>query len=146
MRRFREVAVVMLENSKGQLFAHQRSAMKTDFPLKYGLGAGGYLKEGEGGYKGITRIIKEELKIKNCFPQYMLTFPYNKTETLVHKNHVYHMIYSEKIKTDYPGFRWSGWLSVKEINKLLKGNRLCPDTKKFYEHWLYHERTTRKKK
>ncbi len=124
--------VIIVQNSLGKLFVHQRSAKKKIFPLLYGLGAGGCVNSGESPEQAAERELKEELNINNKVKS--LFNIYFKSESLNHKVHVFYVKYDGNLKPSNE-FQWSGWLDIAGVDRLAEENKLCPDTKVFYEKW-----------
>jgi len=133
--------VIIVQNSSGQLFVHQRSADKKIFPLLYGLGAGGHVKPKESPIQAAKRELKEELSIdaevKSLFG---INFELN---TVKHTVHVFRVSYDGDVKPCRE-FKWSGWMDIEEVDQLAGDNKLCPDAKVLYEKWreeyLYKDR------
>jgi len=124
--------VVIVQNSLGKLFVHQRGAKKKTFPLLYGLGAGGCINPGETPHQAAERELREELGIK-AKPKSLFNI-YFKSKNLSHEVHVFYVKYDTILKSSKE-FQWSGWLDITEVDKLARGNKLCPDTKLLYEKW-----------
>ena len=62
-----EVAVIFIRNTGGDFFVHQRQATKETFPNKYGLGAGGYVDEGETPSTAAQRELLEETGLETPY-------------------------------------------------------------------------------
>jgi len=125
--------IIIVQNSSGELFVHQRSANRKMFPLLYGLGAGGNVETGENPAEAAKRELKEELGIDNEIePLFNFHFA---SEEITHNLHVFRAKYDGNLR---PGeeFQWSGWMSLKEVDRLAVENKLCPDTKVLYERFL----------
>jgi 8-oxo-dGTP pyrophosphatase MutT (NUDIX family) len=69
------MVVIIVHNSLGQLFVHQRNAEKKIYPSLYGLGAGGHVEPGELPSQAAKRELKEELNIQtNIKPLFNIDF------------------------------------------------------------------------
>jgi 8-oxo-dGTP pyrophosphatase MutT (NUDIX family) len=124
--------VIIVQNSSGQLFVHQRSADRDIFPLLYGLGAGGHVESGESPIQAAKRELKEELDIEiELEPLFSINF---ESDELKHIVHVFQAPYDGKVKS-CKEFKWSGWMNIEEVDQLAEDNKLCPDTKVLYEKW-----------
>ncbi len=124
--------VIIVQNSSGQLFVHQRSADKKMFPLLYGLGAGGHVELKESPTQAAKRELKEELNIDSGIEAlFNIRFKLGKIQ---HTIHVFGASYDGEIEKCRE-FRWSGWMDIEEIDQLANNNKLCPDTKILYEKW-----------
>ncbi len=145
--RFRDVVIVVIRNQENKLFIHQRLNYKKYFPLYYGLGTGGFVERsiGELGVldKRIFKSIQDKMKFRlnipyTYLPQYMVSFLFENNKT-IQRTHVYHLEYDKQIKNNSVEFKWSDWLTIEQINKIMMRGKLCPDTEMLYKHWLYHE-------
>ena len=133
--------VIIVQNSSGQLFVHQRSADKKMFPLLYGLGAGGHVEPKESPTQAAKRELKEELDIDSKIkPLFNIDF---ESDEIKHTIHVFEVSYDGEIK-QCKEFKWSGWMNIEQVDQLANNNKLCPDTKVLYEKWrneyLYRDR------
>jgi 8-oxo-dGTP pyrophosphatase MutT (NUDIX family) len=133
--------VIIVQNSSGQLFVHQRSADRETFPLLYGLGAGGHVEAKERPIQAAKRELKEELDIEvELEPLFSINF---ESDEFKHIVHVFKASYDGELKS-CEEFKWSGWMNIEEIDQLADNNKLCPDTKVLYEKWkdeyLYRKR------
>ena len=124
--------VIIVQNSSGQLFVHQRSADRETFPLLFGLGAGGHVEPREEPIQAAKRELKEELDIEvELKPLFSINF---KSDEFKHIVHVFKALYDGKMGSSGE-FKWSGWMNIEEVNQLADDNKLCPDTKILYEKW-----------
>jgi len=124
--------VIIVQNSSGQLFVHQRSADRKIFPLLYGLGAGGNVEPKESPIQAAKRELKEELSIDTAVePLFSIKF---ESDEVKHTVHVFRAPYDGEVKP-CEEFKWSGWMDIEEVDQLAGDNKLCPDTKVLYEKW-----------
>ena len=127
-----DIIIIIVQNLSQELFVHQRSANKKMFPLFYGLGAGGYIESGEAPAQAAKRELKEELDIDNeVEPLFSFHFA---SKEVTHNVHVFKTMYDGDL-TPSVEFQWSGWMSLREVDRLATENKLCPDTKVLYEKW-----------
>jgi uncharacterized protein (DUF952 family)/8-oxo-dGTP pyrophosphatase MutT (NUDIX family) len=127
------IAAIILRNSKGQLFAHQRSPHKKSFPNLYGLGAGGHIKEGENPQQAAKRELSEEAGI-NARPTFLFTFPFS-ANGVDYQVHVFEVLTDQPVQADQHEWQESGWLNMNEIESLSQNDKLMPDTKLFFEKY-----------
>lgn len=128
------IAAIIIRNSKGEFFIHQRKSTKKSFPNKYGIGAGGHIEENEQNDQAAKRELKEETDLETP-----LRFLFQITYTDTKNNYpvfVYETITNEPIENDFSEWQWSGWLDKSEVDTLLKSDKLCPDTAQFYRKYI----------
>lgn len=128
------VALIIIRDKSGNFFVHQRNSNKKIFPNFYGLGAGGHVEENETSKLAAERELFEETGLKTPV-KFLFKINYKDKENF-HKICVYESIVdSEKISPDLREWKWSGWINKKEVDILLKENKLCPDTAKVYKKY-----------
>ena len=127
-----DMVVIIVQNSSGQLFVHQRNADKKMFPSLYGLGAGGHVEPGETPNQAASRELQEELDI-NIKVQPLFSIDFKSTD-VNHIVHVFKALYDGDVKLCNE-FQWSGWLNIEKVDQMSNNNKLCPDTKILYEKW-----------
>lgn len=126
--------VIIVQNSSGQLFVHQRSADKEIFPSLYGLGAGGHVEPKESPIQAAQRELREELGLDiKVEPLFSIDFESDKIKHIVH---VFKTKHDGEVKP-CKEFQRSGWMNIEQINQLAANNKLCPDTKILYEKWKF---------
>lgn len=126
--------VIIVRNSSGQFFVHQRSATKKIFPLFFGLGAGGHVEpqEKDNPEKAALRELQEELSIVATVKKlFSMDF---RSEAITHTLHIFEILWDGQIMP-CGEFEWSGWLDEIEVDRLASENELCPDTKAIYERY-----------
>jgi len=124
--------VIIVRNSLGQFFVHQRSAEKETFPLLYGLGAGGHVELKEKPEDAAERELREELKIDaEVKPLFKTSF---ESVEVSHTIHIFEVLWNGEI-APCEEFEWSGWLNEEEVNQLSVQNKLCPDTDVLYNKY-----------
>jgi len=127
-------AVIIIKNSSGQIFIHQRSNDKDLFPSLYGLGAGGKFGIGEIPEQAAKRELKEELGIEGSL-KFLFNFDFESPE-VTHTIFVFEMIYNNAIEIrEKHKIQWSGWSNLDDADKLLENKKLCPDTAILYKKW-----------
>lgn len=132
----RDIAIILLQNSAGKLFAHKRSASKRTFPGYYGLGAGGHIEPGEAPLEGAKRELREELGISTPLEP-LCTFPFDYPEGVVKhwRVHAFFGRYDGEPPVLSEEFQWAGWLEVAEVERLANDGKLCPDTAIAFSSW-----------
>jgi mutator protein MutT len=128
------IAVIIIRNSRGDFYVHQRKADKKTFPNLFGLGAGGKIEDGEEPLEGAKRELREETGLKTDVRP-LFNFVYRSTET-EYPIFVHETITDEELEIDDSEWQWSGWMKEFEVDGLLSENKLCPDTAEFYVQYM----------
>lgn len=127
-----DMVVIIVQNSLGSLFVHQRSVDKKIFPSFFGLGAGGHIEQGETPNQAANRELQEELGINNKVESlFSIDF---KSDDVEHTVHVFKVLHNGNVKP-CKEFQWSGWLNIEKVDQIANDDKLCPDTKILYEKW-----------
>ena len=124
------VALIIVQNSKGEFYMHQRAPHKWPYPNLYSFGAGGKIEQAETPEQGAKRELREELGIT---PDLKFLYKY-----FFEDDQVRHWMYIFYAKYEGPfepcnEFQWTGWMTKAEVDKLYSQNNLCPDTREAYE-------------
>jgi len=129
-----EVAIIFIRNTKGDFFVHQRLATKETFPNKYGLGAGGYVDEGETPTMAAQRELLEETGLETPVRR-VCRLEFDDPDF----QQISHLFVAESegpIHNDEKEWQWSGWMSKAKVDDLLRENKLCTDTAALYERYV----------
>jgi 8-oxo-dGTP pyrophosphatase MutT (NUDIX family) len=129
-----EVAVIFIRNTDGDFFVHRRLPTKKTFPNKYGLGAGGYVDEGETPRLAAQRELLEETGLETPV-RYVCTLEFDDPD-FQQISHLYVAESEGPIHNDEQEWQWSGWMSKAEVDDLLRENKLCTDTAALYERYV----------
>jgi mutator protein MutT len=129
-----QIAVIIIRNSKGEYFVHQRRAEKKVFPNLFGLGAGGKIEEGEDVLTGALRELEDETGITGDIT-YLFEFDFE-SEEVSYPIFVYELTTDQTITPTQREWKWSGWMTKDQVDQLLINNELCPDTAVFYKRYL----------
>lgn len=121
------VVVVILRDTEGHYFVHQRRDDKRIYPGLYGLGAGGTLHSDEAAEAGAARELREETGL-SCPVNPLFDLAYEDSVSS-HVVCVFVAAGAQAPGHDAREWQWSGWLSPTEVTKLAASNQLCPDTK-----------------
>jgi len=127
--------IIIIRDRKGNYFVHQRNKNKKTFPNLFGLGAGGHIEENETKEEAAKRELFEETGLKT-----ELKYLFHKTYIGIEFNNEIDVFETktdlEKLETENGEWQWCGWMKKKEVDNLLKENKLCPDTAEVYKSYL----------
>lgn len=129
----KRIAIVLLRNSRGEYFAHQRRSDKRTFPGLFGLGAGGSIEAGENAKAGAERELFEETGLVGKVTP-LFEFDYAGDE-VCHLVSVHEFTTLEAPGHDASEWDWSGWLPEERIDELARRGRLCPDTEQAFARY-----------
>jgi len=130
-----KAASIIIKDKDGNFFIHQRNSNKKTFPNLFGIGAGGKIEKDETKKEAAKRELFEETGLKTNL-KYLFKIKY-KSESYMSEMNVFETVTEIKeLNTDNGEWQWSGWVKKEEINKLLKSNKLCPDTAMFYKKYI----------
>ncbi len=130
-----KAVIIIIRDKKGNYFVHQRNSSKKTFPNLFGLGAGGHIEENETKEETAKRELFEETGLKTDL-KYLFHKTYigieftNEIDVFETKTDL------EKLNTKNGEWQWCGWMEKKEVDELLKENKLCPDTAEVYKIYL----------
>jgi ADP-ribose pyrophosphatase YjhB (NUDIX family) len=118
----------------GTFLSTRRLATKETFPDKYGIGAGGYVDEGETPSMAAQRELLEETGLETPV-RYLCTLEFDDSE--FHQiSHLFVTKSEKPIRNDAKEWQWSGWMSKAEVDDLLREDKLCTDTAALYERYV----------
>ncbi|MBU0472223.1 MAG: NUDIX domain-containing protein [Nanoarchaeota archaeon] len=133
-----KAALIIVINSKNQIYVNQRKKTKKVFPLKWAVGAGGAVRTGEEYKEAAHRELKEEL----CFDSklnFLFNFDYE-SEIVNYKAKVYLTNYDGVIKLNKNEFEQGTWIDMDKLKEMIRKKLLCPDTeiciKKYFKENL----------
>lgn len=127
-----EMVVIIIRNSTGQFFVHQRGPNKEMFPLRYGLGAGGHIEPEETPEDAAKRELGEETGIEGE-SSFLFEVDFKSPE-VSHVIHVFEVSWDRGI-SPCEEWIWGGWLTEKEVDRLADADELCPDTMIIYRKY-----------
>jgi len=129
----KRIATIIVRDTEGDFYVHQRRADKKTFPSFYGLGAGGHIEDNETPLEGACRELFEETGLKGEIKQFF-DFEYSDD------NDSYPVYAFETTTTEKPDvaedeWQWCGWMNKDEVDILLDDGKLCPDTAIYYKEY-----------
>ena len=130
-----KVVIIVIKNTNGNFFVHQRNKDKKTFPNLFGLGAGGHIEENETKEEAAKRELFEETGLKTEL-KYLFQFKY-KNEEFVNEMKIFETETDlEKLETNNGEWQWCGWMAKEKVDELLNENKLCPDTAEVYRKYI----------
>lgn len=133
-RLIHRAAMVIVFNSKGRIYVHQRSHKKRTFPRLWAIGAGGALQVGESYDDAAKRELMEELGIENVNLEFIFDFNYRCEENKYNAK-IYKCVYDGKIKINEEEFEQGMFINFKDMEKFMQEHQFCPDTAEFFERY-----------
>lgn len=131
------IATIIIRNTMGQFYSHQRNSTKRTFPNLYGLGAGGHIQDNETPAQAAKRELMEETGI-DAEPTFLFSFLFE-ADSGPYTLHVHEVLSDADIHPDDGEWQWSGWLSQEEVDGLDSRGKLMPDTTIFYKRYIKEE-------
>ncbi len=129
-----KAAFVIVTNSKGQMFAAQRTADKKNYPLMWVLGSGGAVRAGESFEGAAKRELKEELGVKS---EVKFIFDFNfESPTISYWAQVFTANWEKEIKINKSDYAQGKWLTLDEMKELGKSNTISPDTWEYFLKYI----------
>jgi isopentenyldiphosphate isomerase len=117
---------VLVFNSDGQLFVHQRSATKDVYPSYYDVAVGGVVGAGESYDEGARRELAEEVGISTVTPRPILKFQYEDADNQVN-GRVYSCSYDGALTLQEEEIVAGEWLDLDVVLERIHRARFCPD-------------------
>ena len=117
---------ILVFNSHGQLFVHQRSATKDVYPSYYDVAVGGVVSAGESYDAGARRELAEELGIATVDPRPILKFQYEDDDNHVN-GRVYSCAYDGALTLQEEEIVSGEWLDLDVVIERIRRQPFCPD-------------------
>ncbi|MBW2977696.1 NUDIX domain-containing protein [Candidatus Woesearchaeota archaeon] len=121
----RGVGVVVF-NSKGEIFVHQRSHNKKIFPGYYDYAFGGSVIVGESYEQAAARELEEETGISNVEIKPLIDFNW-RSDTLNYNAQVFYCLWDGEINIQKEEIEKGFFVSLEEFEKMLKTEKFCDD-------------------
>jgi len=117
---------ILVFNSAGQLFVHQRTASKDVFPEFWDVTVGGVLESGEDYDTGARREVHEELGIESTPLRRLFPIQYEDDASRV-IGMVYSCTWDLPMRLQTTEIAQGEWLDLDVLVERLSENRFCPD-------------------
>jgi len=123
--------IVIVINSRNQMFVNKRRKDRRLYPNFYGFGAGGRIEKGETPFKAARRELAEETRLKDK-PKFLFRYKFSEFGTY---QYIYEVITDRKIDNFEDEWQWSDWMEFDEVDKLSKRGKLAPDSTITYKKY-----------
>jgi isopentenyldiphosphate isomerase len=123
---------IFVFNSKGEIFVHKRVKNKKIYPGYYDISFGGSLISGETYEEGAKRELFEESGIKNLELKFLFKERFTNDLNDVFA-YVYKCIFDGELKLQKKEIESGKFMSINEVENLMKKEKFCPDSLFFYE-------------
>jgi isopentenyldiphosphate isomerase len=117
---------ILVFNSAGQLFVHQRTAGKDIFPEYWDVTVGGVLGAGEGYDAGARRELREELGIQGVSLRRLFPMRYEDRDNTVH-GLVYSCTSDGPLRLQASEIAVGEWMDLDVVLERTARDRFCPD-------------------
>lgn len=128
------IITIIIKNSRGEFFLHQRNKTKEVFPNMYGLGAGGHAEPFEQKEPAAKRELFEETGLTTPV-RYLFDILYKDNESNFPVS-VYETLADREIENHDLEWQWSGWMKRQEVEELITDKKLMPDTTEIYKRYI----------
>jgi isopentenyldiphosphate isomerase len=126
-RRLRHRATyILLFNSGGQIFVHQRTADKDVYPSYFDVAVGGVVLSGESYDDGARRELEEEVGISTAALRCILPLRYEDEANLVN-GMVYSCTHDGPLRLDSKEIVSGEWLDLDQVIERVQRDPFCPD-------------------
>ncbi|MBU0979827.1 MAG: NUDIX domain-containing protein [Nanoarchaeota archaeon] len=126
--------VILVFNSKGEVFIHKRSMEKDVFPGVYDIFCGGVVGAGESFDEAAKRELAEELGIGDAEPKFLFKYRYKDDKTS-NFFHVYSAIYDGLIEFRDGEIDEGFFMPLEKVEGFMAKNPFAPDTKAVFERY-----------
>ncbi len=134
--RHRAVAILLFD-TEGNIFVHQRSSEKDIFPSYYDVCIGGCVRQDEDIDVAARRELKEEAGI-DAEPQYLFGIDYESDDNRNYA-HVYKVTSSQTVSFDDGEIVWGKFMPMEEAEKMMEEKDFCADTVIIYKRFKDEE-------
>lgn len=128
---------VLVRNSKGQVYVHQRTSTKDLFPALYDMFVGGVVGEGEDYLQAAIREAREELGVENDQLEFLFDHLYQGPEN-------YSWIRCYRVQWDGPirhqpeEVQWGDWMDEEKLEAWTREVTIVPDGLEVFRVYLAH--------
>ena len=117
---------ILVFNSEGQLFVHQRTATKDVYPSHWDVAVGGVLGAGEDPLAGARRELQEELGVQTDTLRQLFTFRYQEPHNRV-IGVVFSCTWDGPVALQPAEIVRGEWLDLEAVIERSRRDQFCPD-------------------
>ncbi|MFC1801224.1 NUDIX hydrolase [Nanoarchaeota archaeon] len=129
-------SAILVFNSQGELFVHQRSLNVGRRPGYYDLKAGGVVAAGETTKENAFRELGEELGIKNIPLDFLFLFRHPDDQDAPSFQNVFKCVYDGPIKLEEASITQGKFMSFDEIKEFTQKEKFVPEALTIFNKYL----------
>ncbi len=126
---------ILVQNSAGQVYVHQRTFTKDVFPGLFDMFVGGVVGSGESYELAARRETEEELGVQGAEPEFMFEHLY---EGPLNRSfiRVYRVVYDGPIAHQESEIVWGAWMDHDALEAWSREVEIVPDGLEVFHHYL----------
>jgi 8-oxo-dGTP pyrophosphatase MutT (NUDIX family) len=126
---------VLVRNSQGQVYVHQRTATKDLFPAMYDMFVGGVVGEGEDYLEAAIREAEEELGVQNRNLEFLFDHLYEGDKNFSWVR-CYRVLWDGPIHHQPEEVQWGDWMPEGELRQWIHQVPIVPDGLDVFQAYL----------
>ena len=127
-------AEIAVRNDAGEISVHRRTETKDVYPGLYDMVVGGVLASGESWADGARRELAEETGIGGVELHELVRHRFDGPfERAVMR--LYEVTWNGPITPQPEEIAWGGFVTVTELDRMLRAEEFCPDSVAIFERW-----------
>lgn len=130
---------VLVKNSQGQVYVHQRTAHKDLFPSMYDMFVGGVVGSGEDYLEAARREVEEELGVESRELEFLFDHLYYGPQNFSWIR-CYEVLWDGPIRHQPEEVQWGQWLDFDQLEEWTKKVPIVPDGLSVFAAYLEHRR------
>jgi isopentenyldiphosphate isomerase len=128
-------SIVLVFNPKGEILVHKRAETKDLFPDYYDMFIGGGVTYGESYDEAAIRETKEEIGAAKVQLVFLFKYKYDQGDNKSFFQ-VYKSVYSGAINFQKEEIESGEFVSIEELQKMIKEEKFCTDSVEMFEKYL----------
>lgn len=126
---------VLVKNSRGEVYVHQRTATKDLFPSLYDMFVGGVVGSGEEYLPAALREAREELGVEVSELDFMFDHLYEGPKNFSWIR-CYEVVWDGPIRHQEEEIQWGAWVPETELEEWARSVEIVPDGLDVFEAYL----------